>query len=165
MNKLRSILLTIIIFSLFLTPANAEPQRVTCPSGNFSIIAPQGWTLIVEEEDLLVFQNTSKEALMSFKKMPEKYPDLETFVTEYKNALEENQVKVSAQGTQLINEIEALKFNIEIEKTDPQDPDMQGQVFMLISNNDVYFFEAFGQNIISGYSAVFEGAAKSFKLK
>ena len=165
MRNLRSIFLAIMIFSLFISPANAEPLRISCPSGNFSIIAPQGWTLIVEEEDLLVFQTTSKEAVMSFKKMPEGSPDLQTFADDYKNVMQGAGAKIIPQEEAMINESKTLKFNIEIPKKSPKAPDMQGQMYLLSINDSIYFFESFGPQVITNYADIFKSAAHSFELK
>ena len=165
MFNLRSIFLTTMIFSLLLTPANAQSQRVSCPSENFSIIAPLGWTLTLEEGDLLVFQTTSKEAVMSFKKMPEGSPDPETFAADYKNMMTGTGAKIIPQEEEMINEAKALKFNIKIAAKNPKYPDMQGQMYLFSANGGLYFFEVFGPEVITNYGDLFKSTAQSFKVK
>ena len=165
MRKLKSIILIVLFFALLSTTVFAQTQRISCPSGDFSIIAPQDWTLIVEEEDLLVFQSTAKEAVMSFKKMPKDSPDLNTFVLDYKDIMKKVGAKLSPQKNELILETEALKFNTQIAKTNPQAPNMEGQIYVFSINDRLYFFESFGPDAIVNHADVFKNTAHSFALK
>ena len=102
---------------------------------------------------------------MSFKKMPGENPDLETFVAEYKNMMEETGAEIIPQGTEMINGTKALKFNIIIAKQGNQAPNMQSQIYLLLINNSLYFFESFGPDVITNHAALFKSTAASFQLK
>ena len=165
MNTLKSTLLSILFFSLLVSPINAEPQRISCPSGDFSIITPQSWTLILEEGDLLAFQGPTKQAVMSFKKMPPNTPDLKTFSDDYIKIMKGTGAKIIPQKMEMINETETLKFNIKIAKQTPQSPNMQGQIYLFSVNENIYFFESFGLDAVINHAALFKSTAASFQIK
>ena len=157
---------TILLFTLLLTSTFAQVQRISCQSENYSIIAPPiGWELILDQDDILVFRNSTKETVMTFKKMPNVFPDLETFVGDYKSNVEANgKVTVIPQGSELINGAEALKFKLEFKEPNKLAPGTQGQIYLLLINKNAYFFEAFGLGVHSEYLELFNKMAKSFKL-
>ena len=162
--------LMIIVFfvtlTLFITPAFAQDQRVSSSNDNFSIMAPPvEWELVLDQDDILLFRNSTKETVMTFKKMPNKFSDLENFVVDYKSNVEANgEVVVITQESELIDGVEASKFKLELKEPNKLAPGTQGQVYLLLINQNAYFFEAFGLRVHSEYSDLFNKMAKSFEL-
>jgi len=165
MNNLRSILLTILLFALLVTPAFTQSQRISCQSGDFSIIAPAGWTLILDQDDLLAFQSPSKEVVMTFKKMPGEHQDIESFLNEYKRMIKESGAEIIAAGTIPVNNTKASKFNIRFKNQGSQAIPVESSVYFLPVNKSLYFIEALGHKINSDYSDVIENVIKSFNLE
>ena len=152
--------------TILVTPVIAQYQRIISSSGNFSIIAPlNGWELILNKDDILIFRSPTKETVMTFKKMPKTFPDLEAFVNDYKNNIEANgKVTIIPQESGIINGVKTSRFKLNFKKPNELAPGTEGQVYLLLKNNSAYFFESFGFHVHSEHSDLFNNMAKSFKL-
>lgn len=165
MNNFKLILLTLFFCCLLIKPINAQTQRISCKGESFSIIPPTGWTLILEDEGVMVFQNPSNKAIMSFKKMPTQFSDLAAFTAEYKEMMEGTGSQLIPQEPEMINEIQVSKYNIQLPKKDAQAPNMQGQIYLFSANGGIYFLESFGPDVITSNADLFKRTAASFQLK